>query len=537
MPCRVGELAKVCRSTAAGKLFITSRCLEIPDMLSELAWPCDMEEEGLEGKMLALNFCRMHMLPLTSQRAVLKVLLETFALMPTLPLAQLLAAYSFHDDPLSPVVYGCPGRVMDSMAADLVGKLCYRGVASLKNAEDLALPDSIPSKAVRIFIAVGKHARSHATCQIGKDCTAERDLFEQVSSRLQGHLKRPAECISPPEVAATAEEGLDSEGTTRMKKKWKQPPPLPLPQQSLPAAQFSQPDYALSQIPQFTLPVSPTSACKPAEALPEAMAASVKSTAEALALALTDPTSIPAATKSCLDLLALIVESVELKDNMARGIELACEATGLKTAPDDVLFSVCGSFLNARTGLRACEGLIRGALLPKVQMMKGPASRQMVAVIRDIAADRPDAAVDGLLVPLATWSLAQNPQSELCVRLVKSKEILPTDKLEKVLSGILQENNSPTWSAAIVPVLTALLNQKLPLSDVTIALLVKRLDDASLQEEPLLNQHKKFVTLVHTVLTKYAPQAQKHLVQLRAIVSRCGTFMAKSCQSALDRCS
>ncbi|CAN0417232.1 unnamed protein product [Discosporangium mesarthrocarpum] len=45
----------------------------------------------------------------------------------------------------------------------------------------------------------------------------------------------------------------------------------------------------------------------------------------------------------------------------------------------------------------------------------------------------------------------------------------------------------------------------------------------------------KFTTLVHSLVTRYGPQAKAHSGTLRGAISRCSTFMVKAVQAGLQR--
>ncbi|CAM9356386.1 unnamed protein product [Laminaria digitata] len=223
--------------------------------------------------------------------------------------------------------------------------------------------------------------------------------------------------------------------------------------------------------------------------------------------------------------------------------------------------AVCTGFVTPGLSLRNCLAFVEAVLVPRARSLSSPASRLLVTTVSAVGKTRPEVVIDGLIRPLlceGDQSEVGSAQCELCTRLIK--QVLPKHTLEAVLvalCGVRMDGGAPTggwgggpggggggsnpgqvagscvWTELTMPVVTAAVNLKPPLSEKAIGVTVRRVEAAA--ELPQLQKSLKFTTLVHGLVTRYGPQLKPFVPALRAAVGRCSTFMVKAVLAALQR--
>jgi Fanconi Anaemia group E protein FANCE len=311
-----------------------------------------------------------------------------------------------------------------------------------------------------------------------------------------------------------------------------------------------------------------------AQLLPESLTEGLAAARAALTAAAKAPGSsreVNAAAAAVASLL-LAAATVALP-GCSSAVELVCTALHTTTAAastaasskssaleiaDDVLVAICSKVVSPSLSLRSCKDVVQGLLLPRARALTAPASRVLVTGITSVAKQRPEAVVDGLLLPLLCTDSSSSSSSnssdiavgsahcELCLRLLR--QVLPKHLLQGILVALCTQSSSSSnssdscnseatsvceWTDFTVPVVTALLNMQLQLSDEAVSAVAGRIEAAS--ELPALQSSLKFGTLVHVLLTKYSAQAAAHCAVLQTANARLTTFMAKSCSTALEK--
>lgn len=111
-------------------------------------------------------------------------------------------------------------------------------------------------------------------------------------------------------------------------------------------------------------------------------------------------------------------------------LETVCKGLGLhafggKQGPgcgDDLVMAVCKGFVNPALSLKNCLAFVKAVLVPRARSLKAPASRLLVTAVSGIGGARPEAVIDGLIIPLLCEgepSKVGSAQCELCTRLIK----------------------------------------------------------------------------------------------------------------------
>jgi Fanconi Anaemia group E protein FANCE len=259
--------------------------------------------------------------------------------------------------------------------------------------------------------------------------------------------------------------------------------------------------------------------------------------------------AVPGSNRSAVELVCTALHTAATTTAAAA----SSKSTAVDIA-DDVLVAICSKVVSPSLSLRSCRDVVHGLLLPRARALTAPASRVLVTGITNVAKQRPEAVVDGLVLPLLCTNSSSNDvavgsaQCELCLRLLR--QVLPKHLLQGILVALCTQNSSINssdssnsssnseagvceWTDFTVPVVTALLNMQLQLSDETVSAVAGRIEAAS--ELPALQSSLKFGTLVHVLLTKYSAQAAAHCAVLQTANARLTTFMAKSCNTALDK--
>lgn len=104
---------------------------------------------------------------------------------------------------------------------------------------------------------------------------------------------------------------------------------------------------------------------------------------------------------------------------------LGLHASGGKQGPgcgDDLVMAVCKGFVNPTLSLKNCLAFVKAVLVPRARSLKAPASRLLVTAVSGIGGARPEAVIDGLIIPLLCEgepSKVGSAQCELCTRLIK----------------------------------------------------------------------------------------------------------------------
>jgi Fanconi Anaemia group E protein FANCE len=311
-----------------------------------------------------------------------------------------------------------------------------------------------------------------------------------------------------------------------------------------------------------------------AQLLPESLTEGLAAARAALTAAAKAPGSsreVNAAAAAVASLL-LTAATVAIPGSSSSAVKLVCAALHTTTAAastaassksstveiaDDVLVAICSKVVSPSLGLRSCRDVVQELLLPRARALTAPASRVLVTGITSVAKQRPEAVVDGLILPLLCTSSSSSSsgssdvavgsaQCELCLRLLR--QVLPKHLLQGILIALCTQSSSSSssdsssteaasgvceWTDFTVPVVTALLNMQLQLSDEAVSAVAGRIEAAS--EVPALQTSLKFGTLVHVLLTKYSAQAAAHCALLQTANARLTTFMAKSCSTALEK--
>ena len=111
-------------------------------------------------------------------------------------------------------------------------------------------------------------------------------------------------------------------------------------------------------------------------------------------------------------------------------LQAVCEGLGLHASGgkgrsgcgDDLVMAVCKGFVNPNLSLKNCLTFVRAVLVPRARSLTAPASRLLVTAVSDIGTSRPEAVIDGLILPLLCEgepSRVGSAQCELCTRLIK----------------------------------------------------------------------------------------------------------------------
>lgn len=114
-------------------------------------------------------------------------------------------------------------------------------------------------------------------------------------------------------------------------------------------------------------------------------------------------------------------------------LEVVCQGLGLDKplgmgeeaaggCRDDLVMAVCSRFVTPALSLRNCLTFVSTVLVPRARALAGPASRLLVTAVSEIGKARPEAVIDGLILPLLcdTDPLELgSAQCELCTRLIK----------------------------------------------------------------------------------------------------------------------
>lgn len=105
--------------------------------------------------------------------------------------------------------------------------------------------------------------------------------------------------------------------------------------------------------------------------------------------------------------------------------DLGLHASGGKQGPgcgDDLVMAVCKGFVTPTLSLKNCLAFVKAVLVPRARSLKSPASRLLVTAVSGIGGARPEALIDGLIIPLLCEgepSKVGSAQCELCTRLIK----------------------------------------------------------------------------------------------------------------------
>ncbi|KAG5178538.1 hypothetical protein JKP88DRAFT_151488, partial [Tribonema minus] len=218
--------------------------------------------------------------------------------------------------------------------------------------------------------------------------------------------------------------------------------------------------------------------------------------------------------------------------------------------------AVCTKAVTPALGLRACTEFVRGALLPRAAALSAPAPRTLVSGVTAAAKQRPQAVVEGLLVPLLHGDAAAGdgsaaaagdsgagvgdsssggrmaPGSAQCELLLRTaRSALPPHAAAPLVAAACDPRCA--WNDGTVALVTSLLGMKLVLDDSAVAALAGRIEAEAERAEQC--KSLKFATLLHTLVLKYGPQAGPHAAVLRTAAEKNTTFMKKSALSALQR--
>jgi hypothetical protein len=224
-------------------------------------------------------------------------------------------------------------------------------------------------------------------------------------------------------------------------------------------------------------------------------------------------------------------------------------AGGSPASSDELLSLVCARFVTSGLSRHVLLSFISAVFLPRIHALVAPAPRVLMTAITHVVKLRPEVISDAILLPMLCTR--RNPvssaQCELAIRLVKE---LPADRLDGVLHGLCAfdansnggvggwphaERTHCEWNDLTMPVVTAVIGKRIPLSERTTTTLINRLQHAS--ESASMLKSQKFALVMHSLITRYPGSCVTSTNVLQGILERCTSFMAKPALAALARCA
>lgn len=199
----------------------------------------------------------------------------------------------------------------------------------------------------------------------------------------------------------------------------------------------------------------------------------------------------------------------------------------------DFVLTLCRTLLTVDLSPTDASCFVSMLLLPKVEALERPASRSLYCAVVSVSQHHPTALVDALIMPiLGNIDGVGRPQIELIKRIVR-EHMNSANSSKALLSRVVETS----WTDSMLPVVQTLLNLKdLPVSELLMNSIIRRIDLESQSQSSSFTKSVKFAAVLNTLVKKFASKLTKpQISDLRRILERCTAFMAKVALKALCR--
>lgn len=230
---------------------------------------------------------------------------------------------------------------------------------------------------------------------------------------------------------------------------------------------------------------------------------------------------------------------------------------------DELIASVSKKYIDRGTSAMRVSAYLQSLVLPLISNLNQSksASRTLVSLLSWLVRERPSETFTFLLVPAlcSTVDKGENKAGEGCndkvgpsksmcdlagrvVKSAKEKEpiaelltclILGTQQVRRNIPDGSASKEGMMWTEESIPIMTACVNKRAPLSDETVTEISKQIQHAATD----MSKSMKFSTLFHAFVTKYGNQLRKlSLVEeLSQSAEKLMTFMGKTIKSVLKK--
>ncbi|KAI3436465.1 hypothetical protein D9Q98_005882 [Chlorella vulgaris] len=244
----------------------------------------------------------------------------------------------------------------------------------------------------------------------------------------------------------------------------------------------------------------------------------------------------------------------ELLAQAAAGNPSALHTAGLSSLQDDALLMLLlAEVFGTASSFARCSAAAAGLLLPRLQRLEAPASRDLAGAVQHVGSVNPQAYVAACLKPLLSSTSLNKHHAELLAGTLKAS--LPPQLLPDVLAAACTPASSNhaaaagggaalpspaarcAWNEHTVAVLQAVLNLKPAVTAAGVAQLAAAALGAVCSPSGVapLAASVKFAKLLLSMVKQYPQQAAAAKQQLQAAAQACRSFMAKSLMAAVDK--